>query len=236
MFTDGEHAVQETRAASSRQGRQQQHRESVRRAILDAALELFVADGYSSVSIRSIAARVEYSPAAIYSYFPSKDEIFFALAAEGLSQLGHHQLSADPSPDPLDDVRAMFWRLYTFSKEQPQYFSLVFLDRHVPRISREYERFAFMAELKGRMIERMQRAVDAGALPAGTHVHTAARLLFSTVVGLAALGVSNRLAPWEDADALVRQAIDIALEGMRHHPPVGNDPPEGCLPPHSSSC
>jgi AcrR family transcriptional regulator len=231
MFTSGEPALPDAPSASSRLGRQQQHRESVRRAILDAALELFVADGYSSVSIRSIAAKVEYSPAAIYSYFPSKDEIFFTLAAEGLSELGQHQLSADRSTDPLDDVRAMFWRIYTFSKEQPQYFALVFLDRHVPRISREYERFAFMAELKRRMIERMQRAVDVGALPSTAHLHTAARLLFSTVVGLAALRVSNRLAPWEDADALVRQAIDITLEGIRHRPPIGNDPPEGC--PHS---
>ena len=41
----------------------------------------------TNVSIRKIAERIEYSPAAIYSYFPSKDDIFFALAEEGFRLL-----------------------------------------------------------------------------------------------------------------------------------------------------
>ena len=67
--------------------RQERDREAVSRAILDAARELFVAEGYQNVSIRKIADRIEYSPAAIYSYFPSKDDIFFALAEEGFRLL-----------------------------------------------------------------------------------------------------------------------------------------------------
>ena len=59
-----------------------------RGAILDAARDLFVAEGYHNVSIRKIAERIEYSPAAIYGYFPSKDDIFFALAEEGFRMLG----------------------------------------------------------------------------------------------------------------------------------------------------
>jgi AcrR family transcriptional regulator len=62
-------------------------REAVSRAILDAARELFVTEGYQTVSIRKIAERIEYSPAAIYGYFPSKDDIFFALAEEGFHLL-----------------------------------------------------------------------------------------------------------------------------------------------------
>src|SRR2546428_6220583 len=68
--------------------RQERDREAVRRAILDAARDLFVSEGYDNVSIRKIAERIEYSPAAIYGYFPSKDDIFFALAEEGFRLLG----------------------------------------------------------------------------------------------------------------------------------------------------
>jgi AcrR family transcriptional regulator len=67
--------------------RQEREREAVGRAILDAARDLFVAEGYQNVSIRKIAERIEYSPAAIYSYFASKDDIFFALAEEGFRLL-----------------------------------------------------------------------------------------------------------------------------------------------------
>ena len=67
--------------------RQERDREAVRRAILDAARDLFVRDGFEHVSIRKIAELIEYSPAAIYGYFPSKDDIFFALAEEGFRLL-----------------------------------------------------------------------------------------------------------------------------------------------------
>ncbi len=43
--------------------RQERDREAVRRAILDAARELFVSEGYNNVSMRKIAERIEYSAA-----------------------------------------------------------------------------------------------------------------------------------------------------------------------------
>src|SRR6476646_3519921 len=130
--------------------RQERDREAVRRAILDAARDLFVTEGYQNVSIRKIAERIEYSPAAIYGYFASKDDIFFALAEEGFRLLCDRGAAAPDAAhiDPLDRIRGIFWRLYEFSREHPQYFDLMFVDRAVPRISREYERFSFARDMK----------------------------------------------------------------------------------------
>src|SRR5215467_14313611 len=119
--------------------RQERDREAVRRSILDAARELFVSEGYQNVSIRKIAERIEYSPAAIYSYFPSKDDIFFALAEEGFRLLGdpsavEHRKKLD-AMTPIERIRTMVWRVYEFSRQHPQYFALMFVDRSVPRIS-----------------------------------------------------------------------------------------------------
>src|SRR5712691_3339843 len=148
--------------------RHERDREAVRRSILDAARELFVTEGYQHVSIRKIAERIEYSPAAIYGYFPSKDDIFFALAEEGFRLLGNPaSLRDDPQvkdASRLDRIRAVFWRLYQFSREQPQYFALMFVDRSVPRINREYERFAFARDMKRHIIEELQASIDAGEL------------------------------------------------------------------------
>src|SRR5436190_20126066 len=115
--------------------RQERDREAVRRAILDAARDLFVSEGYANVSIRKIAERIEYSPAAIYSYFPSKDDIFFALAEEGFRLLFTSREPGVERADPLDEVRSMFVHYFEFSKAHPEYFALMFLDRSVPRIS-----------------------------------------------------------------------------------------------------
>src|SRR5438270_13604998 len=115
--------------------RHERDREAVRLLILDAARELFVKEGFENVSIRKIAERIEYSPAAIYGYFPSKDDIFFALAEEGfrlLSEMIPAQ-SAGADPPPLDRVRHISWQMYEFSRAHPQYIALMFIDRSVPR-------------------------------------------------------------------------------------------------------
>ena len=199
--------------------RQERDREAVRRSILDAARDLFVAEGFQNVSIRKIAERIEYSPAAIYGYFPSKDDIFFALAEEGFHLLGDPQgVRDDPrfrDAPPLDRVRAVFWRLYEFSRDQPQYFALMFVDRSVPRISREYERFAFAREGKQHIIEEIQTAMTAGALPATLNPTVAMRALMVGVLGVAVLCLSDRLAPGEDADLLASDVLNLTLAGLR---------------------
>ena len=219
----------------TREERQQHARATTRRAILDAALSLFVSDGYAQVSIRNIAAKVEYSPGAIYSYFKSKDEIFFALAEEGFRLLGATQLQHAPSDDPLDDIRTAAWRFYEFSKAQPQYFALVFLDRRVPRIGREYEQFAFMSDLKSRLKSQMQRCIDQGLFPSTVDAEVGLRLIWAPILGIAALRLSERL-PREDADNLVLDAIDTTIAGLRAGAPSRSRRPGQCNPsPHSEA-
>jgi AcrR family transcriptional regulator len=196
--------------------RQEREREAVARSILDAARDLFVAEGYQNVSIRKIADRIEYSPAAIYSYFPSKDDIFFALAEEGF------HLLFTPFPgdegqrhEGIDAVRHAFWHLYQFSRTHPEYFALMFVDRSVPRISKNWERFAFIGVMKEKLSQMIQRAVDDGHLPQGTDPHAVFRILTAAVVGAAVLQICNRLAPGEDPDALARDTLEAALTGLR---------------------
>jgi AcrR family transcriptional regulator len=211
-----------------REALHQQAREATRRAILDAALELFVADGYPQVSLRNIAAKVQYSPGALYSYFSSKDDIFLALAEEGFRLLGATHLERPDTADPLDDLAATAWQLHEFSQRHPEYFALVFLDRHVPRIGREYERFAFMADLKNRLLARVQRCINEGLLPRSLHPGTALRLLWAPILGITSMRLSNRLAPGEDADALVRDAISTTIAGLRAGAATHTVAPQEC--------
>jgi AcrR family transcriptional regulator len=197
--------------------RHERDREAVRRSILDAARDLFVSDGYQNVSIRKIAERIEYSPAAIYGYFSSKDDIFFALAEEGFRLLygAREQYTALDALAPLERIRAIFWRLYQYSVEHPEYFALMFVDRSVPRISREYERFAFAREIKEHLISQIQQCIDAGVFPATTPPMAAFRLLTTGLLGVAVMRLSDRLGPGENADALARDVIDVAIAGLQ---------------------
>ena len=53
--------------------------ERTRQAILDAAYDLFLTQGYSATSMRQVAGRSGLALGGIYNHFASKDEIFQAL-------------------------------------------------------------------------------------------------------------------------------------------------------------
>ena len=53
----------------------ERRRIKVRGAILDAAERVFAQEGEAGLSIRRIADEIDYSPAAIYKYFNSKDDL-----------------------------------------------------------------------------------------------------------------------------------------------------------------
>jgi AcrR family transcriptional regulator len=200
--------------------RHERDRETVRRSILDAARELFVSEGYRNVSIRKIAEKIEYSPAALYGYFPSKDDIFYALAEEGFRLLHAGDDPADldaavANLEPLDRIKAIFWRLYEFSRQQPQYFELMFVDRSVPRISQAYERFAFAREMKGRLVAQIQTCIDSGVLPSHLAANVVFRLLTMGLLGAAMMRLSDRLGPGENADTLARDVLAVTLRGLQ---------------------
>jgi len=200
--------------------RQERDREAVRRSILDAARELFVSEGYRNVSIRKIAEKIEYSPAAIYGYFPSKDHIFYALAEEGFRLL--HTADSETDLDaglehlePLDRIRAIFWRLYEFSREHPQYFELMFVDRSVPRISQAYERFAFARRMKAHLVAQIQSCIDGGALPSHLNANVVFRVLTMGLLGAAMMRLSDRLGPGENAETLARDVLTVMFRGLQ---------------------
>jgi AcrR family transcriptional regulator len=200
--------------------RQDRERQAVTASILDAARDLFVAEGYQSVSIRKIAERIEYSPAAIYSYFASKDDIFLALAEEGFHRLDDKVQGAMKTDDPLENVRACWWAFYEFSQEQPAYFELMFVDRSVPRITQQWEGFEFLQQMLNNAVGAIQQAIDAGAFPATLSPNAAMHVLWAALIGPAVVGIRHRLATGEDYDALARDVLNIAIAGLQAGSPT----------------
>jgi AcrR family transcriptional regulator len=195
--------------------RQDRERQAVTTSILSAARDLFVAEGYQNVSIRKIAERIEYSPAAIYSYFPSKDDIFLALAAEGFHRLDEKVHAAMKTDDPLDNVRACWWAFYEFSQEQPAYFQLMFVDRSVPRITQQWEGFEFLQQMLANAVDAIQKAIDAGAFPKTLNPNVAMHMLWAALIGPAVVGIRHRLASGEDYDALARDVLNATIAGLQ---------------------
>jgi AcrR family transcriptional regulator len=195
--------------------RQQRDRDRVQQAILTAARDLFVTEGYRNVSMRKIADRIEYSPAAIYSYFPSKDDIFFALAEEGFRLLAQQlQNAIDKVSDPLERLRRGLWAFYEFSKTKPEYFELMFIDRSVPSLSQDFQRFEFFQETTARAEADVRACIERGQFSAALNPAAALHVLWVGMLGGAAIGLAQRLAPGEDPDALAHDLLTSLLAGF----------------------
>lgn len=81
--------------------------------ILDAALSLFVAQGFHGTSMQQIAARADFSVGKIYTLFASKDELLRRLQMRSIDELhalfGQRGLDDRPPLDELlDTLREVF--------------------------------------------------------------------------------------------------------------------------------
>ena len=205
----GERRVTSVRNAPQERGGQASRNTRTREAILTAALSLYAAEGYGAVTMRGIAQRLGFSAPAIYNYFLSKEEIFATLQEIGLNLLAETVLGPE-SPDPVADLRSVFVNYYEFSKAQPEYFALLFVDPAAPRVHYEAEA---MVRMMTATLRRWQRCADAGLFPAGTS--DASGLFWAAVHGPAVLRRVQVMSPDTNFDAQVMVGLDLAIAGIR---------------------
>jgi len=76
-----------------------------RQALIQAAMEIMLEDGYAAVTSRRVAARAGVKPPLVHYYFPSMDDLFLAALRSGAEAHLEFQRKALTSAEPL---RAMW--------------------------------------------------------------------------------------------------------------------------------
>ncbi len=81
--------------------RRDRRRLATRVEILSAARELLLEVGPEGLSLRQVARRADFSPAALYTYFPNKDSLIASLFGESFERLDAYlrRVPADLPPD-----------------------------------------------------------------------------------------------------------------------------------------
>jgi AcrR family transcriptional regulator len=170
--------------------RRKQQQEDLKAKILDAARELFVAEGVESVSMRKIAERIGYSATTLYIYFKDKESLLHALCARDFGTLQESFKNIGRISDPIERLRKLGQAYIGFAIEYPSHYRLLFMTPHGPPCADdEYEP----------EIERGNPDQDSYAF------------LRATVVEGLAAGVFRD--EYQDAD-LVSQVVWSALHGV----------------------
>jgi AcrR family transcriptional regulator len=163
------------------------------------------------VRLREIAERIEYSAAAIYGYFTSKDDIFAALADEDFAVLARRLSdAAQQGAHPRERLRLAGQALYEFAKSNP-----ILLARGemrgsaagLPYLRDCTQRLNEVAALLEPDIRALCRL---GHPPEEPRSSPAIQLLWLPMLGAAI--AAPRFG--DDADALARELLETLLSGL----------------------
>lgn len=191
--------------------RKKRDADKMRSRILKAAMQLYVKGGYENVTMRRIAAKIEYSPGTIYLYFQNKKDIMLQLCYQGFERLLAHQDKLEKIADPLERLSAAGRYYLAFALENPELYELMFATKEIFKKSGPDEESVPLRAFR-KFAENVKACLDAGIFSAG-EVETTAIALWATLHGLASLLIKGRLRflPEESLGKVVEQAYAFSL-------------------------
>jgi AcrR family transcriptional regulator len=102
-----------------------------RQRILDAGRELLLAEGFHGFSMRKLAAKVNYTPTAIYFHFPDKDALLGELVDREFMKFRQAFDQTTKIADPIVRLRQMGLTFVDFALTQPDAYKFLFMDTQV---------------------------------------------------------------------------------------------------------
>src|SRR5262245_14832781 len=189
----------------------QRYRDVLRRAILDAAREAFVEDGYEAVSMRGLAERIGCSHGNLYLHFKDKEALFDCLVQESFDRFGdglHKLVESARSDDSVTLVRKAGRAYVEFGVANPSVYEFAFILRRrgeerprKPHVT--YERLQSL--VRRCMDEKRFRRMN---------VDAASQALWAAGHGITSLLIRRPTFAWADRDKLIGQVIDSAVDGL----------------------
>jgi AcrR family transcriptional regulator len=198
-------------------------REDVKGLILEKAKKLFYEEGYGNITIRKIAKEIGYSPATIYLYFKSKDEILYELHNEGFRLLYQYKMrmienGVSDSIDRIDQGGRMY---IDFALENPEYYEVMFnmpeprdfMNKHLKDGDEEGRGDYAMLSYRS-LRDGVQWLKDDGYLT-GVDADTAAFSFWAMVHGTVSLIIRKRIPyPQAPTKKLAYQVLDFYMKTL----------------------
>jgi len=129
--------------------------------ILSAARWVLLERGIDGLTLREVARRANYSPAALYNHFADKDALVAAVAMECLGTLTRYLGSVPAGPAPQRLI-ALGLAYATFAAENPAEYAVIFDCLSNPPSA--WEHYAVFARPFAVIVETCQQGLAEGAL------------------------------------------------------------------------
>ena len=203
------------------QERKKRHINELRSRILAEAEQLFVEEGYQNVSMRKIAARIEYSPTTIYRLFESKAVIMRLLIADGYRRVyeQYQRILAEPSGSALQTLASVVRTYVDFALDNPNHYSLWFATSELEVVENRLQ--MRHGESKYRVyqtwLDLIEECKSEGVF-VGTDTLSAFQLVWGAVHGLIALRIQHPRFPWMPREQHIDQLLSMIELGLARAP------------------
>jgi AcrR family transcriptional regulator len=201
--------------------RREREKDAVRTKILDAARELFAAQGYEGVSMRAIAEKIEYSPTVIYQYFKDKETLIQELCYDDFGKLAEQLQDTMKIADPIERLRQCGRDYVRFAINYPNHYRLMFMTPQLPgQSTADHEEVKGNPETDAYALVRLlvQMASEQGALrDSHADLDLVAQTLWAGLHGVIALHLvmkGDKWTPWKPLDTRVEAMLDALGSGM----------------------
>lgn len=199
--------------------RPKQRTPELRDRLLAVAIELLSTDGAGALTARAVARGAATSTPAVYELFGDKGGLVRAVFFEGFKRLYKQLAALPPSDDARADLLALAAAYRAFVVENPV-LAEVMLSRPFTDFSPGPKEAGASGSVRSVIVERVQRAIDAGAL--GGDPVDVAHAMVALVQGLAAAENARRLGTTpESVDRRWSVALNALFDGFaaaRTHP------------------
>jgi len=180
-----------------------------RRAILDAAQEIFTEMGYGAASIRDVVRRSGLAAGTFYNYFPDKESVFRAVLDEHTTELRRRLRDARAhARDPEAIVREGFQTYFSFIVEDRPLFEM--LRRNAGTVRELFDTPALESGIR-ELLEDLRALAARGELPASLDLDALA-----AAMGGVAFELGIRLSEQDlpDVERTAHFASELFLGGM----------------------
>src|SRR6478672_5618627 len=204
------------------QERRIREKSEVREKILDAARDLFVTYGYDGVTMRKVAARIDYSPTAIYLHFADKESLFREVCHQDFNRLSEAFRDLVNIKDPHERLAACGRAYVEFAVANPNHYRLMFMTSHPKSLKLTDEELARRGnpneDAYAFLLQLVRDSLEAGAFrPELTDPQLIAQTLWAAVHGVASLDIVMDQDQWIDHRPLAdrqRAMMDALMSGL----------------------
>jgi AcrR family transcriptional regulator len=200
--------------------RREREREETRTRILDAAREMFVAEGVEAVTMREIAKRIEYTPTAIYHHFRDKQSLIGELVEGDFLAFSRAFQKTAVIADPVERLRAAGVAYVEFGLTHQSHYRVLFMTPELAAKKTEVltahrghvgeDAYAFLRQT-------VAEGIEAGRFRSEyKDPDMLAQMMWAGVHGIVSLHivrVGSRAIRWRDARRTAKALVDNAIRG-----------------------